>query len=121
MSQPESHLSAEPSWPADSPRSAAVHLWPVAVLGFGVGDIVTTVVGLQLVGVVELNPLVIGLLRVSALGTMVGLKLLVLCGGYLLWRRLPRTSAVGVPLGLAVLGVVVTAWNLHVVLRAVAG
>jgi hypothetical protein len=30
---------------------------------------------------------------------------------YLLWRAVPRPHAVGVPLGLAVLGAVLTAWN----------
>lgn len=96
-------------------------LWSIAVLGFGVGDVVTTAVGLRMVGVVELNPVVAGLLGDSLLGPMVAVKLLVLGGGYLLSRRLPRAPAVGVPLGLAALGVTVTAWNVHVVLRAVTG
>jgi hypothetical protein len=112
---------SEPSQSVVLPRPAAVHLWSVAVLGFGVGDVVTTAVGLQVVGVVELNPLVAGLFRSSILGTMVALKLFVLCVAYLLCRRLPRGTAVGIPLGLAVLGVFVTVWNFHVVLQATGG
>lgn len=96
-------------------------LWLVAVLGFGIGDTTTTAVGLQVAGVVELNPLPLGFLGGSALGTMVTLKLVVLCGCYVLWQRLPRPPAVGVPLGLAILGVVVTVWNFSTVLLATTG
>jgi hypothetical protein len=111
----------EPPQPVGPLGQTAVGLWSVAVLGFGIGDVMTTAVGIHVVGVVELNPLLGGLLGDSVLGTMVAVKLLVLCGGYLLSCRLPRVPALGVPLGLVLLGVSVTVWNFHVVLRAVTG
>lgn len=111
----------EPAPSAGASRRQPEPLWPVAVLGFGVGDVSTTAVGLQVLGVVEMNPLVAGLPGGAALGAMVAVKLLVLGGCYLLWRRLPRAPATGIPLGLAALGLAVTVWNFHVVLRATTG
>jgi hypothetical protein len=93
-------------------------LWLFAVLTFGVGDLATTAVGLAAPGVVEGNPLAVALLERSTLGALVALK-----GGFLLaafaaWRVVPAPHRVGIPLGLATVGVAVTGWNLHVVVAA---
>jgi hypothetical protein len=95
-----------------------VVLWVVAVLWFGAGDVVTTTLGLGLPGVVERQPLAAWLFEVSPLGGMVALKAAVFGGCYALWRRAPEPYCVGVPLGLATVGLVVVAWNLHVLVLA---
>jgi len=107
--------------PVDDVHAVPRRLWLLAALGFGVGDVVTTAVGLGMVGVVEANPLLLASLRPVTLGTMIALKLAVFAGCYVFWRRLPQPHAVGVPLGLAVVGVLVTARNVHVVVRASGG
>lgn len=91
-------------------------LWILAVLFFGIGDVVTTGVGLELAGVVEVHPVAAALFQQSTVATMVALKSIAFAGCYLLWRVAPSPSSVGVPLGLAVLGVTVTLWNSAIVL-----
>jgi len=96
-------------------------LWLVSVLFFGVGDLLTTAVGLQISGVVETSPVLSAADGAALYPTMVGLKLLVFGGWYLLWRVTPAPYRVGAPLGLAILGVAATTLNLIVMLTAMAG
>jgi hypothetical protein len=98
----------------DVPRLDALQLWLVAVLCFGVGDVVTTSIGLGLAGVVEAHPVAGSLFQYPPLGVMVALKSVVFGVCYALWAWTPRPHCLGVPLGLALVGVLVTAWNLHV-------
>jgi uncharacterized membrane protein len=100
------------------PRRGAVGLWAVALLCFGAGDVMTTTVGLRMSGVVELHPLAAHLFRDSGLGAMIALKTAVFGGCYLCWKRVPEPHSVGVPLGLAILGVAVVAWNVRVLVLA---
>ncbi|MDR5672513.1 hypothetical protein RH858_05030 [Halalkaliarchaeum sp. AArc-GB] len=89
-------------------------LWLVAVAFFGIGDLVTTAIGLQLQYVVEVGPVVGEVIKIYGATAMVWLKVLVFVLCYGLWRIVPEPHRVGVPLGLAVLGVLVTLWNLVV-------
>ena len=91
-------------------------LWVAGVLFFGVGDLLTTVVGLQVGGVTERNVVPALLIGQYGLAGMIGLKLFAFGGCYALWRVVGRPHRLGVPLGLALLGVVVTFWNLRVLL-----
>jgi hypothetical protein len=93
-------------------------LWVVACVGFVVGDIATTSLGLETSGVVELHPLASPPLPHSVLGAMLAVKLGFAGGCYLLWTYVPRPHRLGIPLGLALVGVLVTAWNLSVLARA---
>lgn len=88
------------------------HLWLGAVLFFVVGDVVTTSVGLGLGPIVELGPLVAPLIEQYGLAAMIAIKTALLGACYCLYCCVPRPHDVGVPLGLAVLGVLVTGWNL---------
>ncbi|MEF8780440.1 MAG: hypothetical protein V5A46_07155 [Haloferacaceae archaeon] len=91
-------------------------LWVVAIAFFGIGDLATTVVGLQFGRVAEVGPLTVRFVRQYGATGMLGLKALAFGCCYGLWRLTPRPYDVGVPLGLAVLGVLVTVWNLAVLL-----
>lgn len=95
-------------------------LWVLTVLFFLVGDVVTTTAGLGVPGVVESNPVVGPTVVLHGLGAMVVLKLATLLVAVVAWRVVPRPHALGVPLGLAALGVTSTAWNAAVVATAVA-
>ena len=112
QSHPEGHWRLD-SWDRE--------LWLVSVLFFGVGDVLTTAVGLQIGGAVETNPVLSAAEGPALYLTMVGLKLLVFGGWYLLWRVTPAPYRVGAPLGLAILGVAATALNLVVMFTAIAG
>ena len=93
-------------------------LWFIAVLCFGIGDVVTTSIGLRLAGVTEMHPLAVHAFQYSTLGAMVVLKSIVFGSCYLLWKWTPRPHCMGVPLGLAILGMIITVWNLQVLLLA---
>ena len=90
-------------------------LWGLAFLFFCVGDVVTTHVGLSLHGVVEAGPVVAPVLREYGVAAMVGLKTATVGLFYATAVVLPDPHAVGIPLGLAIVGVLVTAWNLVVI------
>ncbi|UWG50537.1 putative membrane protein [Halalkaliarchaeum sp. AArc-CO] len=90
-------------------------LWLVAVVFFGIGDLLTTVAGLHLEQIVETGPLVADVIAVYGVPAMVALKLAVFAICYGLWRVVPAPHRMGVPLGLAVLGVLVTLWNVAII------
>ncbi|WP_253738570.1 hypothetical protein [Halohasta salina] len=104
--------------PSEGFRSA---LWVVAVAFFGVGDLTTTAVGLQFPGVVEAGPVVGPVVDRYGIAGIGLVKCLVLAGSYGLWRAVPTPHRLGVPLGLAVVGVGVTGWNTVIVGMALAG
>ena len=93
-------------------------LWILAVMFFGVGDLVTTAIGLQVTGVVELSPVLAQFSGRMVYVMMLCLKVVAFAGCYLLWRALPGPHAISAPLVLAVIGILVTLWN-SVVLASV--
>lgn len=105
-----------PELPRSVGRMGAMEtqLWGIAVVFYGIGDVVTTSVGLQLDGVYEAGPVAGVLIENFGLVSMLAVKVGLLVGFYLLWRSTTRPYRVGVPLGLAVVGVVVVWWNLTV-------
>ncbi|MDS0221819.1 hypothetical protein NDI54_10720 [Haloarcula sp. S1AR25-5A] len=103
------------------PSNAAVALWAVAVVFFGVGDLVTTFVGYSITGVTELSPVVKLLLEQHAFVALTGLKAAVFVGFFAIWKYVSWPYSIGVPLGLAILGVAVTVWNTGVIFVAVTG
>lgn len=109
----------QPSSRLDGLPDLAPALWLVAIAFFGVGDLVTTLVGYNITGVTELSPVIKLLLEQHALSLLTGLKVAVFVGFFLVWKRLDKPHSIGVPLGLAVLGVAVTLWNTGIILTAV--
>lgn len=103
----------------DRLRFAQPLLWLIAIAFFGIGDVVTTAVGLSMAAVHEAGPVTSLFLDQYGLLAMVAVKFAVFGGFYLLWRLAPRHYRVGVPLGLALLGVLVVWWNLLVNLLAI--
>jgi hypothetical protein len=103
------------------PSNTAVALWVVAVAFFGVGDLVTTFIGYSITGVTELSPVVKLLLEQHAFLALTGLKAAVFVGFFAIWKHVSWPYSIGVPLGLALLGVAVTAWNTGIILTAVIG
>jgi hypothetical protein len=90
-------------------------LWVVAIAFYGVGDLVTTAIGLRISGIVEAGPLVGPLVDRYGVVSLFVLKLGTLAASYGIWQLIPTPHRTGVPLGLAVLGVAVTGWNIVVV------
>lgn len=99
-------------------RSHTTALWVVTLAGFVGGDLVTTAVGLSGGSVVEVGPLAARFVGQFGLGAMLPLKLLAVGICVVLWRLTPEPHDVGVPLGLATFGILVTVWNCYVLVLA---
>lgn len=90
-------------------------VWAVAILAYGVGDTLTTYVGLRSGRAAEAGPLAAPLVEAYGILGLVGLKVVTLGLFYLTWRVGRSPARVAVPLAVAVVGIGVTAWNLAVV------
>lgn len=87
-------------------------LWGAAILFFGVGDLVTTSIGLQDGQLVEVGPVAAPVIARYGLAAIIPLKVATFTGCIGFWLWTPRPYNVGVSLGLAVTGILVTGWNL---------
>ena len=95
-------------------------LWGLAVLVYGVGDLLSTLVGIRL-GAREGNPLPAALIDLApgfleaALLLTVWKAVTILAFVGFAWR-LPSEYAVAVPIGLSLIGIAVVGWNASVLL-----
>ena len=95
-------------------------LWGLAVLVYGLGDLLSTLAGIRM-GAREGNPLPAalidlapGFLEAALLLTIWKAATMLVFVGFA-WR-LPSKYAVAVPLGLSVVGIAVVGWNASVLL-----
>ena len=93
-------------------------LWVVVLVFFVGGDVLTTTIGLINGGAAEVGPVVGPLLQAHGLLFMIPLKLLAVAACFVIWWITPEPHDVGVPLGLAAFGVLVTGWNTGVLIVA---
>lgn len=94
------------------------HLWGFAVATFGVGDSMTTHVGLNTEGVVERNETAKQAGLVSGADMITGSKVTALTGFGLAYAIIPEPHNKGIPIGLGILGSIATANNIHTIARA---
>ena len=86
-------------------------LWILAIALFGVGDLATTVYFIVEFGAVETHPIGGPAIDVLGFWALVPLKAIGIAVCYGLYRLAPREYAVGVPIGLILLGGYLSAWN----------
>lgn len=91
------------------------HLWLAALVTFGAGDVITTGYGLQLQGVEEEQPASEAVLDATGTEGMVAVKAAVFLAAYLAYHNVPSEYRAGIPLGLALLGVLVVTNNSAVI------
>lgn len=89
-------------------------IWIVAVATFVFGDSLTTWYGIERVGLIEYNPAAKSILGQGYL-YMVAVKLGITIGAYVAYKIVWKSVRIGIPLGLAALGVAVTAWNIGLI------
>lgn len=94
--------------------------WIAAVLTFGLLDVLLTAVAVGSGLAVEQHPLVNEAIRRYSLAVLPLWKAATLGIFYAIYRATPRSYQVGVPLGLALLGSTVAAWNAIVILISLA-
>ena len=93
-------------------------LWIAAILCYGVGDTVTTFVGLSTGGVAEVGPIAGPLMEAYGREALLGIKAVTFGAAYAVWASLRTPGRVAVPLALTVVGAVVTTWNAIVIAKA---
>ncbi|WP_211694186.1 DUF5658 family protein [Natronomonas salina] len=93
-------------------------VWLAAILLYGVGDTVTTFWGLSTGGIAEAGPVAAPLMEAHGRFVLLGVKVVTFGAFYLLWRLVRTPGRVAVPLALATVGALVTAWNLVVISSA---
>jgi hypothetical protein len=91
-------------------------LWIVVLLGYGAGDLATTLVGLRAGRASEAGPVAAAVVSEFGLLSLVVLKLATLGAFYLAWRLLAWPTRAAIPLAVAGVGVFVTVWNVTVLL-----
>jgi hypothetical protein len=89
-------------------------LWVLAVLLYGVGDSVTTAAGFRNAGEAELGPVAAVVLEQAGVPAFLALKSLFLVACFGAWSLLSTPGRVAIPLALALVGGVVTVWNILV-------
>jgi len=90
-------------------------VWIAALVLYGVGDTVTTFWGLSAGGIAEGGPIAGPLIEAYGRYSLLAIKAAVFPAFYLLWRRLRTPGRVAVPFALALVGAVVTVWNVAVI------
>lgn len=96
-----------------------VYLWGFAILFFAIGDLVTTVIGLRIDGVYEQSPIPALLIAIFGVEILLFLKSITVALFVGIWRITPSPYNVGVPVGLVMIGILVTMWNTVTVATAV--
>lgn len=92
---------------------AHTRLWSVSVLTFGIGDVFTTLFFISAGANFEGNPLAAFIFQEYGLFWMLPWKVLVFGLFYAGYRVTSPNYRIGVPLGLAVVGTIVSVWNVY--------
>ena len=91
-------------------------LWILAALLYGVGDSVTTVIGLQAEQTSEVGPVALLVLDAAGVAGFLGFKLVFIGVFFVSWYALSTPARVAIPLALVFVGGVVTCWNVVMLL-----
>lgn len=94
-------------------------LWITAVLFFGIGDMITTFVGLYMEWAVEAGPVASWLINQYGIEMLFLLKVVTFLAFYKFWKLIPDPYNIGIPLGLTILGAEVTVWNISILFVSV--
>ncbi|MFC6720885.1 hypothetical protein ACFQGT_00365 [Natrialbaceae archaeon GCM10025810] len=90
-----------------------VGTWTLAILTFGIGDLATTLYFLSSGQLVESHPIAASILESTGLWILVPWKAAAIAVFYALYRLAPRQYRIGVPVGLTLIGTMITTWNLY--------
>lgn len=93
-------------------------LWALAVLFYGIGDTVTTTIGLLWVDdAAEIGPIALVAIETAGMSGLLVLKVVFFAACFGLFYLLPSPTRVAIPLALTVMGIMVTAWNTIVIIQ----
>lgn len=106
---------------AETHRSLVAYerlIWIGAVLCYGIGDTLTTFWGLSTDGVDEAGPIAGPMMDAYGNLALLAIKAVLFLVFYAVWTRLETPARVAVPFALLVVGLVVSLWNLTIILFA---
>ncbi|MDY6817067.1 MAG: DUF5658 family protein [Halobacteriales archaeon] len=86
-------------------------LWVLVILGYVVGDTITTMLGLSQ-GLSEANPFAVIAIGSGGVIGLVAAKALVLGISVVMFVRVPEDWRIGVPIGLLTVGMLAVIWNI---------
>ncbi len=92
--------------------------WILALLFYGIGDTVTTLVGLSTGGAAEIGPLAGPAMEHYGSAGLLGIKIVIFGLFWFVWTVIDSPGRAAVPLALALVGVAVTIWNSLVIITA---
>ncbi|ELY65094.1 hypothetical protein C490_14030 [Natronobacterium gregoryi SP2] len=95
-------------------------MWLLAVATYGIGDLSSTLYFVSTTPVVEVHPIAASVTDAVGHWILVPWKLAALLLFYGLYRVTPSDYRIGVPIGLFLLGSVVTIWNVSLSVRVAA-
>jgi len=90
-------------------------LWVGAILFWGLGDTLTTAVGLSSGVTREVGPVSVHVLGIGGVGLLAVFKIVCLFAAFGWWYYWPSGNRVGIPAGLALVGVSITVWNVALI------
>lgn len=85
--------------------------WFLAVLFYGIGDAVTTLVGLTFEEISEVGPIAAPLMAEHGELSFLFVKIATFLLGFGFWFVVRSQGRIAIPIALAVVGIVVTVWN----------
>jgi len=91
-------------------------LWAGAILTFGIGDIVTTFIGVQYTQAYEAHPITHIAFQMYGLQVMLLGKFIVFAVAFIFWVKMRRELSWLLPLCLCIFGIIITSWNTYVIL-----
>jgi len=102
------------SYIPEPPPGTSIRAWRQAILWFGVGDLLTSIVGVASGLARESTPYIAALVLDVGVAGLVIAKTAGFVVGYLGWRLTPKPFDIGIPIGLAAIGLFLTIWNVYV-------
>lgn len=103
-------MSANPGWLTALIENQPL-LWGLAVVFYGIGDTVTTALGLRADHTAEVGPVALVVIGDAGILGLVLLKLVFFAIFAAIWYVLETPGRVAIPAAVAVAGIGVTLWN----------
>jgi len=106
---------ATSTWTRIGEHSQYEAFWAIPILFYGFGDILTTLIGLRMQLATEAAPISALLIETHGAGFIYVTKICTLGLFYFLWKAVPHPHRIGIPIGLSLVGIAVTGWNIGVI------
>ncbi|AAQ13728.1 hypothetical protein [His 1 virus] len=98
-----------------------MNYWHSAIATFGIGDTVTTIIGLSMAGIYEANPAANTILGELGLFGIIAAKVLYFGLMYIIVKSMPEHSRKYGPITITVLGTLICLWNIAIIATQVLG